>query len=99
MSTASSPTLGEKDLHAYQHRIANFIMDKKVCALWVDMGLGKTISTLTAIDRLIHSLEVRRVLVVAPLAVTKFVWKQEAKNWTHTKDLRDNYRHRLIKGA
>lgn len=76
------------NLHEYQRRAVDFILDKKVCALFISMGLGKTISTLTAIDRLIHSMEVRKVLVVAPLAVAKNVWEQEAANWGHTKDLR-----------
>lgn len=76
------------NLHEYQRRAVDFILDRKVCALFISMGLGKTISTLTAIDRLIHSMEVRKVLVVAPLAVAKNVWKQEAANWGHTKDLR-----------
>jgi SNF2 family DNA or RNA helicase len=55
--------------------------------LWVDMGLGKTAITLTSITHLIGSGFVNAVLVVAPLRVVSLVWRQEAKKWTHTKDL------------
>lgn len=80
--------LGLADLHEYQHKSVNFILENKVCALWLDMGLGKTISSLTAIERLVNSLQVRRVLVVAPLAVARDVWRQEKDNWSHISDLK-----------
>ena len=75
------------DLHEYQERAIQFIMDTKRCALWLDMGLGKTTSTLTAISDLKDSFAVDKVLVIAPLRVANTVWKQEAAQWHHLKHL------------
>ena len=55
--------------------------------LWLDMGLGKTIITLTAIQQLRAFGQIIKVLIVAPLRVCETVWEQEAKNWTHTNSL------------
>lgn len=71
------------DLHEYQKRAIQFIIDAKRCALWLDMGLGKTTSTLTAISDLQDSFAVDKVLVIAPLRVANTVWKQEAAQWHH----------------
>lgn len=78
------------DLHEYQHNAVEFILSKKRCQLWLDLGLGKTATSLTAISDLIDSFSVCRVLVIAPLRVANSVWKQEAANWRHTKHLRVN---------
>lgn len=78
------------DLHAYQRKAVDFIITRKRCQLWLDLGLGKTTTTLTAITDLLDSLTVNRVLVIAPLRVANSVWKQEAANWQHTKHLRVN---------
>jgi SNF2 family DNA or RNA helicase len=78
------------NLHAYQERAVRFIVEQKRCQLWLDLGLGKTTTTLTAITDLLDSFTVCRVLVVAPLRVANSVWKQEAANWQHTKPLRVN---------
>jgi SNF2 family DNA or RNA helicase len=78
------------NLHAYQERAVNFIIEQKRCQLWLDLGLGKTTTTLTAITDLLDSFTVCRVLVVAPLRVANSVWKQEAANWLHTSHLRVN---------
>lgn len=51
------------------------------------MGLGKTISTLTAISDLIESGEVKNVLVIAPKRVAQTVWSSEIENWYHTRHL------------
>lgn len=59
-----------------------------MCALWVDMGLGKTVSTLTAIVDLLATKEVQKVLVVAPLRVAQHTWPTEIKNWEHLKALK-----------
>jgi SNF2 family DNA or RNA helicase len=75
------------DLHEYQKRAIQFIMDTKRCALWLDMGLGKTTSTLTAISDLKDSFAVAKVLVIAPLRVANTVWKQEAAQWHHLRHL------------
>jgi SNF2 family DNA or RNA helicase len=76
-----------KDLHAYQHKAVDFIIDKRRCALYLDMGLGKTVTTLTAITDLIDSFAVSSVLVIAPLRVANSVWKQECRQWEHLHDL------------
>ena len=59
-----------------------------MAALWVDMGLGKTISTLTAFVDLIATKEVKKVLVVAPLRVAQHTWPTEIENWQHLRALR-----------
>lgn len=55
------------DLHDYQLTAIDHIINNTHCALFLDMGLGKTVSTLTAINELMFKeVEVRRVLVIAP---------------------------------
>jgi SNF2 family DNA or RNA helicase len=54
----------------------------------LEMGLGKSVSTLTAISDLLDSFAVRKVLVIAPLRVANSVWKQEAQNWEHLAHLK-----------
>lgn len=66
-------------LRAYQERMAQFVVDKKRTACWVDVGLGKTLATLTAIKR--HSWLVGRVLVVAPKRVAAMTWPDEIRKW------------------
>lgn len=80
--------LSRDDLHDYQRRAVDFIKDEGRCGLFLDMGLGKTTSTLTAITDLLDSFEVHKVLVVAPLRVANSVWKQEVDKWEHLGDLR-----------
>lgn len=58
-----------------------------MCALWVDMGLGKTVSTLTALVDLLVSRNIKKVLVIAPLRVAQHTWPTEIKNWSHLKTL------------
>lgn len=80
--------LSRTDLHDYQTRAVDFIIDKKRCGLFLEMGLGKTASTLTAIADLVGACIVRKVLVIAPLRVANSVWKQETQKWAHLKHLR-----------
>lgn len=80
--------LFREDLHQYQNRGIEFIKDTKRCGLFLEMGLGKTTTTLTAIKDLIDGFAVNKVLIVAPLRVANTVWKQEAEKWKHLKDLR-----------
>lgn len=77
-----------EQLHKYQDRMINFIYTTPKCALWAGLGLGKTITTLTAIVDLIDSMAVSKVLIVAPLRVANSVWHKEAVNWQHTKHLK-----------
>lgn len=76
------------DLHQYQLHAIEFIKREKRCLLAISMGLGKTISTLTAINDLIDSFTIRKTLIVAPLRVANSVWAQEALLWDHTKHLK-----------
>lgn len=74
--------------HGYQKRTARFIVEKPKAAVWLDMGLGKTVSTLTAISVLQDRLESRAALVVAPLRVCQLTWPDEVAKWDHLKHLR-----------
>jgi len=82
--------LSRDDLHNYQDRSANFIIDKKRCQLFLDMGLGKTVSTLTALSDLTDSFTINRTLIIGPLRVANTVWKQESQKWAHTQGLTIN---------
>jgi SNF2 family DNA or RNA helicase len=74
------------DLHTYQHRALEFIKEKKKCALWLDMGLGKTVISWTAIAHFIDNFSAGNVLIIAPLRVANTVWKQETQGWEHLLD-------------
>ena len=80
--------LNRSDLHIYQNRAIEFIKSEKRCGLFLDMGLGKTTTTLTAISDLTDSFAVTKVLIVAPLRVANTVWKQEAEIWKHLQHLK-----------
>lgn len=68
--------------------MVKWILDKPRCALWAPMGSGKTAATLTAIDLLILTGDVKRVLILAPLRVATSVWPVEVGEWAHLRDLR-----------
>ena len=80
--------LSRADLYAYQRHAVDFIKSKRNCALWVDMGLGKTVSTLTAFAELKESLDARKMLVIAPKRVARKVWSDEMASWSHLNHLR-----------
>ena len=67
----------------YQRTAMQWIIDKPHCGLFLDMGLGKTVSTLTAVQQLIDDCEIDRVLVVAPKKVAETTWSTEAAKWDH----------------
>lgn len=73
--------------HEYQQYATQFILDHPVAAILLDMGLGKSVITLTAIKHLINRGEVQRVLVVAPLRVAKQTWPEELNKWDHLNNL------------
>lgn len=76
------------DLHDYQLHAIDHIFNNPSCALFQEMGLGKTVATLTAIDRLMYSdFEVGKVLIIAPKRVAESVWHGEALKWEHLKHL------------
>ena len=70
--------------HEYQRYATEYIETHPVAAVLLDMGLGKTSITLTALNNLLFdSFEVRRVLVVAPLRVARNTWGAEIEKWDH----------------
>lgn len=70
--------------HDYQKYAGSYIEEHPVAAVFLDMGLGKTSITLTAINNLLFdSFEVHRVLVVAPLRVASVTWSSEIEKWEH----------------
>jgi len=75
--------------HDYQQYAIDFIESHPTAAVLLDMGLGKTVITLTALnDLLFDCFEVSRVLVIAPLRVARNTWPQEIGKWEHLKHLR-----------
>ena len=74
--------------HKYQEFAKEHILNHDEAALFLDMGLGKTVITLTAIRELMYeSFEVRKVLVIAPLRVGRDTWPAEIKKWDHLRDI------------
>lgn len=76
------------DLLPYQEQAIDFIKAHENCALWLDMGLGKTVSTLTAFLDLRETGDTKKMLVVAPLRVARSVWTDEIKTWSHLHGLK-----------
>lgn len=75
--------------HAYQQHCIDKIIETNKLGLYLDMGLGKTVTTLTAIRELKYDrFQVRRVLVIAPKKVAEGTWTKEKDKWEHTKILR-----------
>ena len=75
--------------HNYQKYVIEYIETHPVSAVFLDMGLGKTSITLTAINNLIFDyFAVRKVLVIAPLRVAKNTWSAEINKWDHLNDLK-----------
>jgi hypothetical protein len=80
--------LKKSDLHNYQNTALEFIKEKKKCALFLDMGMGKTATSLTAISFLYDDFFLDRTLIIAPLKVANNVWHKEAKYWEHLEHLK-----------
>lgn len=74
--------------HQYQLEAMQWIFSHPRCALFIDLGLGKTVITLTAAQQLIDDCEVTKVLVIAPKKVAEATWTAEAEKWEHLKGLR-----------
>lgn len=79
--------LQRDQLHSYQNRGVQHIIDNPFCALFLDMGLGKTVTTLTAIKELMDACIITNALVIAPKKVTQVTWTDEIKNWSHLQGL------------
>lgn len=75
--------------HNYQAFSTQKIIDNPAAGLLLDMGMGKTISTLSASVELLHDyFEVSKILVIAPLRVAKYTWTDEIDKWEHTRYLK-----------
>ena len=75
--------------HSYQRHCINKILETKKLGLFLDMGLGKTVTTLTAVKELKYNrFQVCKVLVIAPKKVAEGTWTKEAAKWDHTRMLR-----------
>lgn len=75
--------------HDYQQYAIEYIENHEIAAVLLDMGLGKTAITLTALYNLLFDyFEITRVLVIAPLRVARNTWPQEIEKWDHLKDIR-----------
>lgn len=74
--------------HSYQQIAIKEIMDKPSAGLFLDMGLGKTAITLTAVADLLALEEISKVLVIAPLKTAQNTWGTELEKWDHLNDLK-----------
>jgi SNF2 family DNA or RNA helicase len=74
-------------LHAYQRVMIDWIKTRPGCALYCEMGLGKSICVLTALVDLIATFDTARVLIIAPLRVARHTWPAEIARWMHTRGL------------
>ncbi len=75
--------------HDYQQIAINHVLANPAAGLLLDMGLGKTSVTLTAVTDLLHdSFEVSKVLVIAPKRVAEDTWSRETEKWEHTRYLK-----------
>lgn len=85
--------LTRDDMHMYQDEMVQFIKDNPFCALFVDLGLGKTVSTMTAmLDLIIDLIDdidggIKTWLVIAPLRVANSTWPTELQEWAHTRSM------------
>lgn len=76
-------------LHDYQEVTKDFIIRTPYAAVILDMGMGKTATTLSAINELMFDrYEVSKVLVIAPLRVANTVWSDEIEQWEELRHLR-----------
>ena len=74
--------------HEYQERAIRRVVSQDKVGLFLDMGLGKTVITLTAVKQLVDDFAVTRVLVIAPKRVAEDTWTREHEKWDHLQDLR-----------
>lgn len=74
--------------HDYQTFATEFIIEHSISAVLLEMGLGKSVITLTAIKELLYnSFDVSKVLVIAPLRVARDTWPAEIEKWDHLNGL------------
>ena len=73
--------------HDYQLYATEFILNHPVAAILLQMGLGKSVITLTAMQELFRRGEIRKALVIAPLRVARDTWPEEIRKWDHLKGM------------
>ncbi len=74
--------------HNYQSYASQFLIDHSAAGLFLDMGCGKSVITLTALNELAYDyFEISKVLVIAPKRVAESTWRNEIKKWEHLKDI------------
>jgi SNF2 family DNA or RNA helicase len=84
-----SKMLDRGDLHGYQEHALQFARENTRCGLFLEPGLGKTVTSLTLIDELMYQeCEIGRVLVIAPKRVAEHTWGAEIRRWSHLGHLR-----------
>lgn len=77
------------DFHEYQKASVDHLQRNSKCGLFLDMGLGKTIITLTFLNKIIYEeLEIDRALIIGPKRVVESVWTSEVEKWSHLKNLK-----------
>jgi SNF2 family DNA or RNA helicase len=76
------------DPHKYQTYATDFIINHPISAVFLEMGLGKSAITLTAIKELFEAEVICKVLVIAPLRVARDTWPSEIRKWDHLRDMR-----------
>ena len=73
--------------HAYQRKAIEFALDNDRCGLFLPMGAGKTVTTLTIIQDLLLLGLIQRVLIIGPVRVIQSTWPDEIQKWDHTRDM------------
>lgn len=73
--------------HDYQTRAIDWCINNPRCGLFLPMGAGKTVITLTAISKLKQKGEANKALIIAPVRVARTTWPSEIEKWEHTKHL------------
>ena len=73
-------------IQPYQHRWAEFCYENPYCAGWIDMGLGKTVSTLMGLQDMYDDFEAAHTLIIAPARVARKVWTGEIDKWDHIRE-------------
>jgi SNF2 family DNA or RNA helicase len=74
--------------HSYQQFAIEYLEEKPIAAILLEMGLGKTSITLTALSSLLFdSFKIHKILIIAPLRVARDTWPAEIEKWSHLKDL------------
>lgn len=76
------------EAHDYQKYVTDFILTHPIAAVFLEMGLGKSVITLTALfDLILDQFLIRKVLVIAPLRVARDTWPLEIRKWDHLSGL------------